>query len=154
MLVWNCSDHFVMAAHPQYVGNHSQCLCDVTLTILWCLCIHREWVIILNACVKLLWPFYKSVHPQDVGNPSQCLCDVILTILWCLCILRLCVFFFPKKFILPTLCILSKCVIFLQLHSLSIHFSLLSDGQWCFYKLFWNPPPYPIFFLSRMSVWI
>jgi hypothetical protein len=58
MPVWSHSDHFGMSVHPQYVCDHPQCLCEVTLTILGCLCILREYVIILNACVKSLWPFW------------------------------------------------------------------------------------------------
>ncbi|KAF8227202.1 hypothetical protein L208DRAFT_1405856, partial [Tricholoma matsutake] len=53
-----------MSVHPQYVRDHiledvcdhSQCLCEVTLTILGCLCI-------LSMCVC---------------DHSQCLCEVTL----------------------------------------------------------------------------
>ena len=111
MLVWSHLDHFAMSVHPQYVSDHSWWLCEVTLTILQCLCILSMWVIILDACVKSLWPFCNvcafsasewsfllmlvwshpapfamSVHPQQVSDCSWCLCEVTLTILQFLCI--------------------------------------------------------------------
>jgi hypothetical protein len=112
MAVWSHSDHFGMSVQPQYVCDHSQWLCEVTLTTLGCLCIFSKYVTILNGCGKSLWPFWDvctssasmwsflmpvwsrsdhfgmSVHLQTVCYHSQWLpvCEVTLIILGCLCI--------------------------------------------------------------------
>ncbi len=109
-VVWSWPDHFGLSVHPQPVCGHSWQFCEVDLTILACLCIHSQYVIILDSFVKLTWPFWPvcaysggmrsfsmvlwswsdhfglSVHPQGVCDYSQQLCEVDLTILACLCI--------------------------------------------------------------------
>ena len=88
MLVWSGPDHFAMFVHPQQVSEDSGCLCEVTLTMLQWLCILSEWVMILDACVKWLWPFFNVCASSGSewwflmlvwSEPDhlQCLCTVL-----------------------------------------------------------------------------
>ena len=145
VLVWSHPNYSAMSVHPQYVRDHSWCLCEVTLTILQCLCILRECVIILDACMQSPWLFHNVcgssacvwsflmlvwshtdqfamfVLPQKVRNLSSVWLSVwsysSSSSLWC-----------PNTFLKST-CL--SCNFLSQ--DVSVHFECLHTTQWIFW---------------------